>query len=50
MRLMLALLAALPATAVAQQPDPARKAAERALFEKIVEIPTVEGGPPSSAS
>ena len=50
MRLLLAvLLAATSSTAQAQaqiqpQPaDPARRAAERALFEKIVEIPTVAG-------
>ena len=44
MRLMLAAaLAALSSAAVAQPADPSRRAAERALFEKIVEIPTVEG-------
>ena len=46
MRLILA--ATLLATSVpvaAQSADTARKAAERALFERIVEIPTVEGQP-----
>ena len=44
MRLVLAaLLAATSSTALAQPTDPARRAAERALFEKIVEIPTVAG-------
>ena len=48
MRLLLAaMLAATSSTALAQsqpQPtDPARRAAERALFEKVVEIPTVAG-------
>ena len=48
MRLLLAaMLAATSSTAQAQtqpQPaDPTRRAAERALFEKIVEIPTVAG-------
>lgn len=44
MRLLLAaLLAASSSTALAQPTDPARRAAERALFEKIVEIPTVAG-------
>ena len=45
MRLLLAASAlALSSTALAQTaPDAARRAEERALFEKIVEIPTVEG-------
>ena len=44
MRLLLAaMLAATSSTALAQPADPARRAAERALFEKIVEIPTVAG-------
>lgn len=46
MRLILA--ATLLATSVpvaAQSADTARRAAERALFERIVEIPTVEGQP-----
>lgn len=44
MRLLLAvLLAATSSTALAQPAEPARRAAERALFEKIVEIPTVAG-------
>lgn len=43
-RMMLAgLLAATSAAAAAQGADPARRAAERALFERIVEIPTVAG-------
>jgi len=33
----------LTSTAVLAAPDPARRQAERDLFEKIVEIPTVEG-------
>ncbi|QDP19132.1 M20/M25/M40 family metallo-hydrolase [Sphingomonas xanthus] len=44
MRLLLAATIAAAATpAFAQSADPASRAAERALFEKIVEIPTVEG-------
>ena len=45
MRILLAAsLFALSSPALAQQsPDPARIKAERDLFEKIVEIPTVEG-------
>ena len=38
-----ALLAATSVSAAAQAQDPARRAAERALFEQIVEIPTVGG-------
>ena len=38
-----ALLAASSVSATAQAQDPARRAAERALFEQIVEIPTVAG-------
>jgi len=38
-----ALLAAGSVSAAAQAPAPARRAAERALFEQIVEIPTVAG-------
>lgn len=38
-----AVLLATSTVATAQAPDPARRAAERALFEKIVEIPTVRG-------
>ena len=38
-----ATLLATSASATAQAPDAARKNAERALFEKIVEIPTVAG-------
>lgn len=46
MRLLFAFMLATTSTAaVAQAPDPARRAAERALFEKIVEIPTVAGRP-----
>lgn len=37
------LLATSAIAATAQAPDPARKNAERVLFEKIVEIPTVRG-------
>ena len=40
-----ALLLATSSLAHAQAGDPARRAAERALFEQIVEIPTVEGRP-----
>jgi acetylornithine deacetylase/succinyl-diaminopimelate desuccinylase-like protein len=45
MRLLVAavLLATSPVAALAQTADPVRKNAERALFEKIVEIPTVRG-------
>ena len=45
MRLILAaaLLTASTSAFAQQAPDPARRAAERALFQKIVEIPTVEG-------
>lgn len=45
MRLMIAAtLLATASPAIAQaQPDPARRAAERALFETIVEMPTVYG-------
>ena len=43
-RLLAASALAVSATALAQPaPDAARRAAERDLFEKIVEIPTVEG-------
>ena len=38
-----ALLLGTSSLAHAQAADPARRAAERALFEKVVEIPTVEG-------
>lgn len=41
--LLAASLLCTAATATAQQPDPTRRAAERALFEQIVEIPTVAG-------
>jgi acetylornithine deacetylase/succinyl-diaminopimelate desuccinylase-like protein len=45
MRLAIAaLLAAVSTAAIGQSPD-SRRAAERALFEKIVEIPTVEARP-----
>lgn len=44
MRSIVAALLLTSATAVtAQGPDPARRGAERDLFKKIVEIPTVEG-------
>ena len=43
MRLFAATCLLLTSTAAFAAPDPARRAAERALFEKIVEIPTVEG-------
>ena len=44
MRLLLAvMLASVSSAAVAQPADATRRAAERALFEKIVEIPTVAG-------
>ena len=45
MRFMLAasLIAISTATFAQSAPDPARRATERALFEKIVEIPTVQG-------
>ncbi|HVM21838.1 MAG TPA: M20/M25/M40 family metallo-hydrolase [Sphingomicrobium sp.] len=39
------LIAAAPLAAQAPTPDPAARAAERALFQKIVEIPTVAGRP-----
>ena len=38
-----AMLLATSVSATAQAPDAARKNAERMLFEKIVEIPTVRG-------
>jgi acetylornithine deacetylase/succinyl-diaminopimelate desuccinylase-like protein len=41
----LLISALLSTAAVAQAPQDARRAAERALFEKIVEIPTVAGRP-----
>ena len=41
--LVFVLLAGFSAATLAQAPDPARKQAERDLFEKIVEIPTVAG-------
>ena len=39
------LLAASPVVASAQAQDPARRAAERALFEQIVEMQTIAGKP-----
>lgn len=41
----LIISAMLSTAAAAQAPDPTKRAAERALFEKIVEIPTVAGRP-----
>lgn len=41
--LLSAILLAILAVSIAQADDPARRVAERALFEKIVEIPTVKG-------
>jgi acetylornithine deacetylase/succinyl-diaminopimelate desuccinylase-like protein len=42
-RLTAAVCLALLSTSALAAPDPARKQAERALFEQIVEIPTVSG-------
>ena len=42
-KLFAASLLALSGTAFAQTPDTAKHQSERALFEKIVEIPTVYG-------
>jgi acetylornithine deacetylase/succinyl-diaminopimelate desuccinylase-like protein len=43
MRAMFLASLLLASPTFAQAPDPARRAAERALFERIVEIPTVTG-------